>query len=410
MAKGKLKKELGLFDILMFGIGGIVGAGIYAIIGEAAGVGGNMLWLSFVIAAIVALLTGLTYAEFVSRFPDAGGSFEYVKRGLGETTALAFSIIMLLTGLVSAATIGISFSGYLSQLLEVPQWITTIGIIALMGLVNAVGAQEASWFNLLATAVTLFGLGAVIYFSAEDWGSTPLWSSAEERDYTGILAGSALIFFSYIGFEDLVKMAEETKNPEYVMPRGILISGVVVLVLYVAIAISAVSVISADKLAEVDGPLATVIEQKAGSTWVTIIVAVALFATSKTILSNLIGTSRLLYDVARDTGIGWLKRLTHVNATTDTPIPAIILITGIAIAFSLIGDLKTVASISNICIIVVFLAVNTALIVYRHRHPDEADAAFRVPGNVNNIPIPTILALLGVLLLLGFNIYNLTTG
>lgn len=390
----------------MFGIGGIVGAGIYAIVGEAAGLSGNMLWASFLVAATVALLTAMTYAEFVSRFPDAGGSFEYVKRGFGQTTALWFSILMLFTGIVAAAAIAISFSDYLGRLLAVPSYLTTIGVIALMGGINAAGVQEASWFNTLATVVTLFGLGAVVYFSFPDWGSVPLFDPGE-GGVTGIISGGALIFFSFIGYEDLVKMAEETRDPERTMPRGILISGVAVLLIYLLIAVGTVSVMGAEDLAKQSGPLAEVLRRSAGTGWATAIVIVALFATSKTILSNILGTSRLLYDVARDGEMHWLKRLTRVNQRTETPIFAILLITVLAICFGMIGNLQVVASISNIFIMLVFLAVNAALLNYRRRFTDKAEAPFRVPLNVGNYPVPTVLAFAGILVLLGFNLANL---
>ncbi|THH41576.1 APC family permease [Neolewinella litorea] len=395
-----------MLDILMFGIGGIVGAGIYAIVGEAAGISGHLLWASFLVAAVVALLTATTYAEFVSRFPDAGGSFEYVKQGFGRTTALWFSIMMLFTGVVAAAAIAISFGQYLGRLLEVPLWVTTAGVIILMGLINAVGVQQASWFNTLATVVTLAGLAAVVFFAVPEWGSVPLLSS-EGVGWTGIASGGALIFFSFIGYEDLVKMAEETRDPRKTMPRGILISGVVVLLIYLLIAVSAVSVIPPDDLARESGPLAAVLRRSAGAGWATAIVVVALFATSKTILSNILGTSRLLYDVARDGGMPWLQRLTQVNESTGTPLLATLLITLLALGFGLIGNLKVVASISNIFIMLVFLAVNAALLNYRRLHADEQDPPFRVPLSVGRYPLPTILAFAGVLILLGFNVANI---
>ncbi|PHK99628.1 hypothetical protein CGL56_00845 [Neolewinella marina] len=390
----------------MFGIGGIVGAGIYAIVGEAAGISGNLLWASFLVAATVALLTATTYAEFVSRFPDAGGSFEYVKQGFGQTTALWFSIMMLFTGVVAAGAIAISFSEYLGRLWEVPRWIITLGVIVVMGLINAVGVQQASWFNTLATVVTLAGLAAIVYFAIPEWGSVPLLES-EGVGWTAIASGGALIFFSFIGYEDLVKMAEETREPRKTMPRGILISGVVVLLVYLLVAVSAVSVLPPEELAQESGPLAAVLRRSAGAGWATAIVVVALFATSKTILSNILGTSRLLYDVARDGGMSWLQRLTRVNRKTGTPLPAILLITLLALAFGLIGNLKVVASISNIFIMLVFLAVNAALLNFRRQHPDAPTPRFRVPLQVGGYPLPTMLALVGVLILLGFNVANI---
>ena len=400
-----LKRHLDLVDILLFGVGGMVGAGIYAIIGEAAALAGNALWLSFGLAALVSLLTALSYAEFVSRFPDAGGSYEYIKQSFGDRYALGASLLMLFTGVVAAAAIAISFSEYLSRLLELPSWITTIGIISLMGLVNILGVQESSWFNNLATVVTLAGLAAVVVFSFEDWGRVDLLT-LPDAGIQGVLGGSALIFFSFVGYEDLVKMAEETREPEITMPRGVLISGVIVLVLYLLIAVSAVSVLGAVELSKSDGPLAAVLAAKAGEAWVTALIIVALFATSKTILSNILGTSRLVYDIARDSGYNWLRKATHISRTTGTPVSAIIAITIVSVGFGMIGNLKTVASISNIFIFCVFLNVNLALIRFRLSEAGREKAPFQVPFSVSGIPAPTVVAILGVLVLLYFNVLN----
>ncbi|SDL13777.1 amino acid/polyamine/organocation transporter, APC superfamily [Salinimicrobium catena] len=410
MGGKELKRSLGFWDVLMFGVGGIVGAGIYAIIGQAAGLSGNMLWLSFVVAATVALLTGLSYAEFVSRFPDSGGSFEYIKQGLGPKTALFMSIFMAFTGIVAAAAISISFADYLSRLVNFPSWIIIIAIIVFMAFFNIIGAKYSSYYNSFATVVTLIGLAAVIVVSVPDWGSVSL-VKLNEKSWTGVLAGGALIFFSYIGFEDLVKMAEETKKPKKNMPKAILLSGIIVLIIYVLIAISAVSVMGWEELSNSNGPLAAVIETKLGKIGATALVIIALFATSKTILSNILGTSRLLYDVSRDSNIKWLSKFTTISGIGNAPNYAIIAISIVAIAFGLIGNLKIVASISNIFIFIVFGMVNAALLRYRYKNRDEEDKApFHVWGNINNIPIPTVVALLTILVLFGYNIYNLFQG
>jgi amino acid transporter len=410
MGERKLKKTLSFWDILLFAVGSIVGAGIYAIIGKAAELGGNMLWLSFVIASLVALLTGLSYAEFVSRFPDAGGSFEYIKHSYGLKTATIMSIFMSFTGFVAAAAIAISFAEYFSRLLETPNWILAIGIIALMAFFNIIGSQYSSYYNMVATVITLLGLILVMGFSFEDIGKVNLWEIGE-LVFQGIVAGSALIFFSYIGFEDLVKMAEETKDASKNLPRAILISGVVVLVIYVLIAICCVSVLGADELSASEGPLAAVMETTAGTWGATTLVVIALFATSKTILSNILGTSRLLYDVARDSEISWLKKFTTISGIGHAPNYAIIAISLLAVAFALIGDLRVVASISNIFIFIVFGMVNFGLLRYRYLHRGEEEKApFRVPLNVNNISVLTVLALITILVLFGYNLYNIFSG
>ena len=411
MGKKELKRTLGFWDVLMFGVGGIVGAGIYAIIGKAAGLSGNMLWLSFITAAAVALLTGLSYAEFVSRFPDSGGSFEYIKQGMGKKTAFIMSVFMAFTGIVAAAAISISFADYLSRLVNIPSWIIVIAIISFMAFFNIIGAKYSSYYNSFATVVTILGLAAVVVVSFPDIGSVDLLKM-NNGGWTGILAGGALIFFSYIGFEDLVKMAEETKNPKKNMPKAIIISGIVVLLIYVLIAISAVSVMGWQELSNSNGPLAAVIEQKIGTIGATALVVIALFATSKTILSNILGTSRLLYDVARDSDVSWMKKFTTISGIGNAPNYAIIAISIVAIAFGLIGNLKIVASISNIFIFIVFGMVNVALLSFRYkrRKEDHEKPPFYIRLNVNNIPIPTVIALLTILILFGFNIYNLFQG
>ncbi|NJW53354.1 APC family permease [Salinimicrobium oceani] len=411
MGKKGLKRSLGFWDVLMFGVGGIVGAGIYAIIGKAAGLSGNLLWLSFVIAAVVALLTGLSYAEFVSRYPDSGGSFEYIKQGLGRKTAFGMSIFMAFTGIVAAAAIAISFSDYLSRLINFPSRLIIIGIIGFMALVNIVGAKYSSYYNGFATIVTLIGLLAVVVVSVPNWGTVNLLQ-VNENGWSGILAGGALIFFSYIGFEDLVKMAEETKEPKKNMPRAVIMSGLTVLVIYVLIAISAVSVLDWENLSNSNGPLAAVIETKLGTIGATALVVIALFATSKTILSNILGTSRLVYDVARDSEKKWLKKFTTISGIGNAPNYAILAISIVAVAFGLIGNLKIVASISNIFIFIVFGMVNLALLNLRYKKRKETNEKppFYIRLNVGNIPVPTVIALISILILFGFNIYNLFQG
>lgn len=411
MGEKKLKKSLGFWDLLLFGVGGVVGAGIYAIIGKAAGLGGNMLWLSFTIAAIVALLTALSYAEFVSRFPDAGGSYEYLKQGIGSKTALVMSVFITFTGIVAPAAISISFAEYLGRLVDFPTWAAALGIIALMAFFNIIGSKKSSYFNSFATIVTLAGLALVIAFAIPQWDFAILLDS-KDKGVNGILAGSALIFFSYVGFEDLVKMAEDAKEPRKDMPRAILLSGLIVLALYVLIAISAVSVMGAEELSNEDGPLAALIETTWGKIGSTILVIVALFATSKTILSNILGTSRLLYDVARDSEIKWLEKFTTISGIGNAPNYAIITIAIVTMAFALIGNLQTVASISNIFVFTVFGMVNVALIRWRLKHKKEAEKdrkekVFRIPVNVRNVPVSAVVALGALVVLLIYNVRNI---
>jgi basic amino acid/polyamine antiporter, APA family len=401
-----LQRDLGLFDVYLFGIGTMLGAGIYAIIGEAAASSGNLLWLSFAIAGSVAFVSALAYAEFSSYYPDAGGSFEYVKQTFGPTAALVLGVMVLFTGIVAAAAISISFADYLGRLLDWPLRLAAGLLILLMALFNLVGVKFSSYYNSVATIITVLGLGLVIALCLPDLGSVDLLQSGEDG-WNGILTGSALIFFSYVGYEDMAKMAEETKRPRKNIPRAILLSSLSVLVIYLLIAVSTVSAVGSEALAQAKGPLASVIESKLGQIGGTILVVVALFATSKSVLSNILGTSRLMYDIARDTDTDWLKKLTHIVDRLGVPVYAVGITALCIFAFMLIGNLRTVASISNFFIFAVFLIANTALLKHRFQDNDEDGDRFRIPLNIGRVPIPTVLAIIGLLTLIVFNVYNL---
>lgn len=410
--QAKLKRSLDLKDAVLFGVGVMLGAGIYAIIGEAAGLAGNALWASFLLAACVTFLTALSYAEFVSRFPDAGGSFEYIKQALGSRTAYLAGILIFFTGIVAAAAIAISFAQYFARVLVVPGWSVpdqamVIAVLLAMGLVNVIGVKSSSGFNMVATFVTVAGLLLVIGFAIPDWGSADLLATSPDG-WLGVTGAAALVFFSYVGFEDLVKMAEETKEPRKTLPKALMISAVAVLLIYLAVAVSAVSVLDWNRLSRAGGPLSAVIETKLGRWGAFSLAVVALFATSKTILSNILGTSRLLFDIARDSDATWLRRLTWIPEKLGTPVWAIVLVVSLAIAFSLIGDLGTVASISNSFVMTVFTLVNIALIVWRSRHPEAEKAPFHLPGRIGRIPILPAAGAIATLVLFGFNIANIT--
>jgi APA family basic amino acid/polyamine antiporter len=401
-----LQRDLSLFDVYLFGIGTMLGAGIYAIIGEAAASSGNMLWVSFAIAGSIAFASALAYAEFSSYYPDAGGSFEYVKQSFGRTPALILGVLVLFTGIVAAAAISISFADYLGRLLDWPMRLSAGLLIGLMAAFNIIGVKFSSYYNSGATIITVLGLAMVIVLCVPDIGSVDLFTPGEEG-WNGILIGGALIFFSYVGYEDMAKMAEETKQPRINIPRAILLSSITVLVIYVLIAVGTVSAVGAGELADSSGPLAFVVESKIGQVGGTILVVVALFATSKSVLSNILGTSRLMYDIARDTEVDWLKRLTHIVDKLGVPVYAVG-ITAVAIfAFMLIGNLRTVASISNFFIFAVFLTTNIALLKHRFQENDEDGDRFRIPLNIGRVPVPTVLAILGLITLIVFNVYNL---
>lgn len=406
---GGLRRSLSLIQLLFLGVGGMVGAGIYAVTGVAAGVAGNLVWLSFALAALVSLATATAYAEFASRFPDAGGSFEYMRRAFGDRFAFSMSAVVLLTGVVAAAAISISFADYVARFVDVPtSLVAPIALLAMAG-VNLLGMDWTARFSTVATVVTLLGLGFVVAVSVPMWGERDLLdtSDVDGSAWLGVLSGGALVFFAHVGYEDLVRTAEEAQEPERNVPRAVVWSGGIASVVYLVTVVSAVQVLGGQRLADSPGPLAEVVEVGAGAAGAMVLAAVALFATTKTMLSNLVGASRLLFDVARDSESGTLRPLTRTLSRSGAPIVALLVATCLAIGFALSGGLGFVIALANMFVFVVFLVVDVGLIVFRLRNPHAPEPAWRSPGTVRGVPVLPVLGVLGTLVLMVCNIRNL---
>ena len=188
----ELKRTLGLTECIFFGVGSILGAGIYTLIGKVAGLSGNFIWLSFLIAAVSALFTAFSYAELSSAFPKAGGEYEYAKKAFGKKTGVFLGITISLNGIISGATVAIGFAGYLSVLTGISLLLSALGIIVLVFMVNAMGIRGSSVVNIIFTIIEAGGLFFVIYVALPYIGEVNYMEPPTEG-YNGILAASALL-------------------------------------------------------------------------------------------------------------------------------------------------------------------------------------------------------------------------
>jgi basic amino acid/polyamine antiporter, APA family len=401
-----LKRTLNLTEVVFFASGVILGAGIYTIIGKAAGASGNMLWLSFSIAALTALLSLFAYAELSSVYPSSGGEFTYVQKVAGQKWAYAIGAMVSLTGIISAATISIGFAGYLSELVDLPQKITALGVIAFILCVNILGIRQSSGVNIIFTILETLGLLFVIVTAAPSVGETNLLEKPQ-RGIHDLLAGAAICFFAFTGFEDAVKLADETKKPEKNIPRGLFTSAVIVMCIYLCVAIVVVSMIPFQELAESDSPLSTVVEKRFGKTGSVIIAVVALFSTSNSLLSNMLGSSRVIYNIGKET-----KKLSlfgKVLPGRKTPAPALLLAASVCATFSLVGDIRKVALITNFLMFLTFLVMNVTLIYMRFTKPD-IERPFKIPFNVGKVPLLSVVAIVLLLVMIAYSIYGLIAG
>jgi APA family basic amino acid/polyamine antiporter len=399
----KLKRTLGLGECIFFGVGSILGAGIYTLIGEVAGLSGNMIAVSFLVASMAAVLTAFSYAELSAALPRSGGEYVYAKKAFGPKTGIILGVIISLNGIISGAAVSVGFAGYLSQLTGLSVIIGATLIITLLFLVNVSGIRQSSTMNIIFTIIESAGLLIIIYASLSSFGKVDYFEMPPEG-INGVLAGASLAFFAYIGFEEIVKLAEETKQPEKNIPKALFFASFIVLVMYCIVAAGAVSVLDYEALARSKGPLATIAESRFGKTGLILISVIALFATANTILSNMLGSSRVLLRMADHSGL--LKLFSFVSPKSKTPVAALVLILILMAILAQIGDIGIIARIATIFIFVAFIIVNLAVITLRIREPS-MKRPFRIPGNIGNVPVISIAGILLTALLLVYTVKSL---
>jgi amino acid transporter len=381
--------------LIFYSVGVIVGAGVYSVIGTAAGLAQENLWLSFTIGAGVALLTAISYAEMATAFPAAGAEYIYIRKAWPGADALAFGIgaIILIGGAATAATVALAFGGYLRTFVEMPAAWAALALLLACTALNIWGLQESSWANILFTSIEVAGLLLIIAAGLAQEARQPAPPSGAEP---AVMAAAALLFFVYLGFEEVANLAEEVRKPSRDIPMALLASLGITTLLYVLVALAVVHMASPAELATSQAPLTTAIHNvwpRAGN----ILGAIALFATANTVLITMIATSRLAFSMARDGEIhGVFARLLHLR---QTPWAAAMLALAMAAVLLPIGSVKILAQMSSFAALMAFVAVNVVLIVLRYRLPDH-HRPFRVPLSIGRLPVLPVIAIASISLLL----------
>lgn len=406
----ELRRSIGLWQMVLYCAGSMLGAGIYGLIGKAAGEMGSAVWLGFLVAMVAALLTGLSYASLGSRYPRAGGAAYVTHRAFknGLLTHV-LGIAVACSGLTSIAAGAWVIGQNLQRVpgLEVlPVVALSLAYLFLMSAIVFRGIRESMWFNVVCSIVEAGGLLLVIIVGARFWGSTDLLATPANPIGGELLAipplliiqGAVLTFFSFVGFEDSLNVAEEVKNPRRNLPLGLVLGMLISCTLYLGVAVTAVSVIPWQELAEAEAPLADVMLRAAPWFPPWAFIAITIFAVANSALVNYVTASRLLYGMARD---GRLPRpLAKVHATRRTPHVAIGLLLVILICLALAGDIAELAAATVLLLLSVFVVVNAALVVLKLR-PGEPTEGFNVP-----IIVPAA----GAVVCLGLLIARLASG
>lgn len=386
----QLKRVLGPWALIAYGVGDILGAGIYALVGKVAGLVGTACWLSFLIAFIVACLTGLSYCELGSRIPRSAGESAFVFEAFGKPL-LSFLIgfLVLLSGIVSMATVSHGFAGYLGTMVPgLASYVIIFVFLVTLGLINFLGIRLSSWANLLCTAIEVIGISIVIIAGLKFFGRADyvqITPPPAMSVHVALLQGGVLAFYAFIGFEDMVNVAEETHTPERTLPRAIVISLGVTSVIYILTSIAAVSAVPVSELSSSSAPLVLVVEKGFPRFPPLLFTLIALFAVSNTALINFIMGSRILYGMAHAGLVP--NAFGRVHPKTRTPHIAIGFVLVIALALALSGGIVFLAQSTSLLLLAVFLVMNLSLISLKIRR-DVPRPPFQIP-----IVIPVLGAL-----------------
>jgi basic amino acid/polyamine antiporter, APA family len=384
--------------LLVFVVGDVLGAGIYALVGTVAAETGGAIWTAFTFALVLAIFTAFAYAELVTKYPHAGGAAVYVHGAFRQpfvTFMVAFTVMA--SGITSAATLSRAFAGdYFSEFLDVPVIPVALAFIVVVALINFRGISESVKLNMGLTAIEVTGLAIIIFigvvalFGGDGEPERNFEFASDSSVPLVILGGAALSFYALIGFEDSVNVAEETRNPARAFPRalfgGLLIAGFI----YFLVTFTASMVVPTGDLEGSDGPLLEVVRQGPVDVPTKLFSGIALLAVMNGALINMIMASRLIYGMARQ---GIVPRpLATVHPRRLTPYIAIIFTTALAMALIVLGDLSDLAATTVTLLLLVFIAVNISVLVLRRDHV--AHEHFVTPSW---IPVVGIVVCLGLL-------------
>ncbi len=382
----ELNRSLGFWGAAGIGIGAIIGTGIFVLIGVASGIAGPAVILSFIVAGIVALLTGLSTAELSSFIHESGGSYIYTTKAFGAFPGFVVGWMKSFDYIVGASAVSVGFAAYFTYFVGIPATTATLVIVAtlwplLLTLLNLKGIQEASWTNNLLVALKILALLIFIAVCASALlvsGNFSNYHPFFPKGLSGVMSGAAIIFFAFIGFNTIAIMAEEVKDPEKNVPRAILFAFAVCTLIYIGVSIVAVGVVNWELLGSSSAPLEFALKTVTDNVFILQFVALsALFATTSVIMASIMGGSRALFAMARRGVLPkTLSKISRQNVPAFTILFCGLIISGIVLFTG--GNLEWLASLFNFGTLLTFIFINLSLLKLRRTMPD-AKRSFKVP-------------------------------
>lgn len=383
---------LGLPHVTASGVGVIIGAGIYILIGPATERAGGLVWLSLLVASLLCALTAFSYMELTSMFPKAGSEHEFARQVFPEWVSFTTGWAMAVALIVASAAVALGFGRYLSEFVSLDARLGAMFLLSMVAVVAMSGMRQAKWLVLVLSGIQVGGLLFVVAVGAHHIGDVDLLSG---NGVSGVFSGASVIFFAYIGFDEVITLAEETHDPRRTVPIALLLALAISTALYVLVAVVATSVLGAASLAAAEQPLTSVMREAIGSPAARVVGAVALATTANTTLLASTAASRMIYSMG---SAGQLPvRWSRVHNRSSPRLAAGTVLIGSA-GLALFGGLSVLAEAANALVYVMFLVVNTVVIVLRVRRPD-TDRPFRVAGAIGPVPVVPVLGIASTLLM-----------
>jgi APA family basic amino acid/polyamine antiporter len=375
----QLKRDISGKMLYLFILGDVLGAGIYALIGQIAGEVGGVTWVPMIVALLLALLTAASYAELVTKYPKAGGSAVFAERAYKRpVVSFLVGYCMLAAGVVSASGLALAFAGdYLATFIELPPVLGAVLFLIVIALINARGIKESVRANLVMTMIETTGLVLVVVAVAimlgggkGDLGRATQFAEGGSP-VIAVFGAALLAYYSFVGFETSANVIEEVKDPSRVYPKALFGALATAGVLYVLVGTAASIAVPSDELGESTGPLLTVIQATGVGIPAWLFSLIALVAVANGALLTMIMSSRLAYGMGAQ---GLLQSVfTKVLPKRGTPWVAILVTTGVAMVLTATGSIATLAETVVLLLLIVFLSTNIAVLVLRrerveHQH------------------------------------------
>lgn len=395
---GGLNRSLSLPLVTLYGLGNIVGAGIYVLIGKVAGFAGSSTTLAFVLAMITAGVTALSYMELAGRYPVSASVSVYLHRAFGRRRlSTTVGLAMAAGGIASAAALAQGFAGYLNSFVPVPALVASVGLLVTLGAIAVKGIGESATTAAVLTGFEVLGLLLVIWFGRKAFGQVDverLLTVDPAVGISGVVAGAFLAFYAFIGFEDMVNVAEETRNPSRTMPLAILFALLGSTVLYLLVVVVATTLVSPADLSASQAPL-TLVFERSGASNVALLSGIGMIAAMNGVIVQMIMASRILYGLANE---GWIhSRFATVHRRFRTPVTATLAVVAAMVIATALLPLVSLAQLTSLLVLAIFTLVNASLLVIKRR--GEAHQGY--------IEVPRVIPYLGVGLCLGTIVFQL---